>query len=162
MPSFCICSPSLQLSLSSFTIQGHLLSKPQASQLRTPNMATSFFAPWAVAILASYIVHRYVSSARRHRRFPPGPTPLPLIGNARDFPSQDDDVPDYQHWLKHKKYGPISSVTAFGQTAVVIHDREAAQVILERMASKTSGRPTSFFGSDICGYVGLPQAPGRP
>ncbi|MBE3049577.1 cytochrome P450 [Candidatus Bathyarchaeota archaeon] len=125
-------------------------------------MATSSFAPWAVAIIASYIVHRFVSSARRHRRFPPGPTPLPLIGNLRDFPNDGDGLPDYEHWLKHKKYGPISSVTAFGQTAVIIHDREAAQVILERMALKTSGRPTSFFGSDICGYVCLPPATGRP
>ena len=113
-------------------------------------MATSFFAPWAVAILASYIVHRYVSSARRHRRFPPGPTPLPLIGNLRDFPSDGDGLPDYEHWLKHKKYGPISSVTAFGQTAVIIHDREAAQVILERMALKTSGEKPPYCSRGRC------------
>lgn len=103
------------------------------------NMSISSLAPWVVVVLAGFIAHRYISSVKRHRKFPPGPKPLPLIGNTFDFPPKFA-VP-YLHWLKHKDlYGPISSVTAFGDTVVIIHDREAAQMILEKQASLTSGR----------------------
>lgn len=82
---------------------------------------------------------------------PPGPKPLPIVGNIRDMPPVG--APEYQHWLKFKDtYGPISCVTLFGQTMIIIHDRDAAHDLFEKNSTKTSGRPQLHFASKLCGY----------
>lgn len=106
----------------------------------------------ALALLVAYLAYRYAS--RPGRNLPPGPKPLPLLGNLRDFPPPD--IPEYQHWLAHKdKYGPVSSVTVLGMTLVLIHDERAAQYILERSAARTSGRPRMVFANELCGYENI-------
>lgn len=115
-------------------------------------MATSLLSPWAVIIfIGGFIAYRYSSKANRRRNLPPGPKPLPLVGNVRDLPPAD--VPEFQHWLKHKDlYGPISSVTVFGSTLILIHDEKIAHDILEKTANTTSGRPSMVFAGELCGY----------
>ncbi|KAK6529943.1 hypothetical protein TWF281_009093 [Arthrobotrys megalospora] len=111
---------------------------------------------WGIValILLTYFVYRYSSRDQRRQRLPPGPKPLPILGNVRDFPPAD--VPEFEHWLKHKdQYGPISSVTAMGMTLVIIHDKKAAHDLLEQTASKTSGRPTMVFANELCGYESI-------
>ncbi|KAH7013861.1 cytochrome P450 [Ilyonectria destructans] len=82
---------------------------------------------------------------------PPGPKPLPIVGNIRDMPPRG--APEYQHWLKFKDtYGPISCVTIFGQSLIIIHDRDAAHDLFEKSSTKTSGRPQLHFASKLCGY----------
>ncbi|KAL8874028.1 MAG: hypothetical protein Q9174_000594 [Haloplaca sp. 1 TL-2023] len=81
---------------------------------------------------------------------PPGPKPLPIIGNVLDLPPKG--VPEFQHWFKHKDtYGLVSSITVMGQTLVVFHDKEAAQAVLGKKAQKTSARPQLNFAS-LCGF----------
>lgn len=81
---------------------------------------------------------------------PPGPNPLPLLGNILDGPPSR--TPEYQHWLSFKdKYGPISSITVLGQTAVIVHDKEAITELLEKASLKTSSRPQFKF-SNMCGF----------
>ena len=68
---------------------------------------------------------------------PPGPKPLPILGNFRDVPPEGSL--EYMHWLKHKDlYGPITSVTVMGQTIVAIHDKQLAHDVLERESLKKS------------------------
>ncbi|KAL7790345.1 cytochrome P450 [Trichoderma ceciliae] len=81
---------------------------------------------------------------------PPGPDPLPILGNIRDGPPPGE--PEYQHWLSFKdKYGPISSITVLGRTVVIIHDKEAITELLEKSSLKTSARPQLKF-STMCGF----------
>ncbi|VTT78182.1 unnamed protein product [Fusarium fujikuroi] len=88
---------------------------------------------------------------RPQRRLPPGPKPLPIVGNIKDMPPAH--VPEYKHWLRHKDlYGPISSVTVLGMILVIIHDKEAAHDLLEKSSLKTSGRPDMTFVNKMCGY----------
>ena len=53
----------------------------------------------------------YLISSRRARRkdfgpLPPGPRPLPLIGNLLDLPKGKE----WEHWIKHKElYGECIS-----------------------------------------------------
>ncbi|TXB99903.1 hypothetical protein FocTR4_00014535 [Fusarium oxysporum f. sp. cubense] len=77
---------------------------------------------------------------RPRKNLPPGPKPLPILGNIRDMP--DGTTPEYQHWIKFKDlYGPISHVSILGQSLIILHDRDAANAILEKTSTKTSGRP---------------------
>jgi hypothetical protein len=60
-----------------------------------------YLAGLATLYLLYLLLHR--SSSRTHR-LPPGPKPLPIIGNVRDMPAADSA--DWLHWLKHKElYG---------------------------------------------------------
>ncbi|SPO06049.1 related to O-methylsterigmatocystin oxidoreductase [Cephalotrichum gorgonifer] len=115
-------------------------------------MSNSFLSPWAIAALVGgYVAYRYTRSTNRSRKLPPGPKPLPILGNALDLPAAG--VPEAQHWLKHKDlYGPISSVSAFGMTIVLIHEKRIAHDLLDQTSIKTSGRPKMVFAGELCGY----------
>ena len=55
------------------------------------------------ALLSYYLIFRKVSGPP----LPPGPKPLPTVGNVLDLPPKG--VPEYQHWLTFKdKYGPLA------------------------------------------------------
>ncbi|KAM0319659.1 hypothetical protein ACHAPQ_010255 [Fusarium lateritium] len=95
--------------------------------------------------MASYL------RTKPRKNLPPGPKPLPFFGNIRDMPN--GIIPEYQHWIKFKDlYGPISHVSSFGQSLIILHDRDAANEILEKSSTKTSGRPQFIFGNEMCGY----------
>ncbi|KAF6793740.1 O-methylsterigmatocystin oxidoreductase [Colletotrichum sojae] len=105
-------------------------------------------------LLALVAVYVYRRSSQPQRRLPPGPKPLPLLGNARDFPP--DGTPEHLHWLKHKDlYGGISSVTVMGMTLVIVHDKRMAHDLLDQIASKTSGRPSMVMANKLCGYESI-------
>lgn len=114
-------------------------------------MAAASWMLWGVIALSliGYFIYQQWS-VRDRRRLPPGPKPLPILGNIKDFPPEG--TPEFQHWLKHKDlYGGISSVSAMGATLVIVHDKEAAHELLEKNAGKTSSRPPMVMGK-LCGY----------
>ncbi|RYP13071.1 hypothetical protein DL767_010944 [Monosporascus sp. MG133] len=82
---------------------------------------------------------------------PPGPKPLPLVGNVADLPPKG--AREWEHWIKHKDlYGPISSVTVFGTTMIILHDAKFAVELLERRGNIHSSRPRNIFGNEMCGW----------
>lgn len=108
---------------------------------------------WVVIAFVAYIAYEY-GFRKTRKRLPPGPKPLPIVGNVKDMPPPD--VAEYEHWLKHKDlYGPISSVTVLGTTLVIVHDKQAVHDLLEKTASKTSGRPTMMMAGKLCGYESI-------
>ncbi|KAI1358522.1 cytochrome P450 monooxygenase [Xylaria arbuscula] len=73
----------------------------------------------------------------------------PILGNIADFPKPGEL--EWEHWLKHKDtYGPISSVTVFGKTQVILHDAELASQLMDKKSSVYSSRPKFEF-SKLCG-----------
>lgn len=110
---------------------------------------------WGIVGLIGYVLYQR-STQKNYRKLPlpPGPKPLPILGNVKDFPA--DGKLEYQHWLNHKDiYGGISSVTVLGMTLVVLHDKKAAHQLLEQTSSKTSGRPTMVMANKLCGYESI-------
>ncbi|KAK1770166.1 cytochrome P450 [Phialemonium atrogriseum] len=106
-----------------------------------------------IIALVGYLIYQQ-SNQRGQRKLPPGPRPLPILGNIKDFPP--DGTPEYRHWIKHKDlYGGVSSVTVMGMTLVLVHDKRAAHELLEQAASKTSGRPTMVMANKLCGYESI-------
>ncbi|KLO09952.1 cytochrome P450 oxidoreductase OrdA-like protein [Schizopora paradoxa] len=115
--------------------------------------ANSFrFRSWdlliiAVCILVGFTIQKRVKN--RGRRLPPGPKPLPIIGNVRDFPEGFEAT----HWASYKElYGSLSSVRAFGTTFIIINDFKIATNLLEKRSMKYAERPVSTFGGKLCGF----------
>ncbi|PYI11227.1 flavonoid 3-hydroxylase [Aspergillus sclerotiicarbonarius CBS 121057] len=93
-----------------------------------------------VGLLALYILKTLVTPKTVLPPLPPGPPPKPIIGNLQDLPPPGSK--DWEHWASHKElYGPISSVTVFGQTIVILNDPEMALELLEKRSALHSSRP---------------------
>ncbi|UKZ80836.1 hypothetical protein TrVFT333_008601 [Trichoderma virens FT-333] len=104
-----------------------------------------------IIVLIVLIYRQYSRKKDALLNLPPGPKPLPILGNILDLPPSG--TPEFQHWLKFKDlYGPISSITVLGQTMVFLHDKQAAYDILGKMSLKTSSRPKSVFAFELCGF----------
>ncbi|VDB99168.1 unnamed protein product [Peniophora sp. CBMAI 1063] len=71
-------------------------------------------------------------------RMPPGPRPLPFIGNKLQLPKTKPWV-QFQQWSK--QYGPIFTIWIGRKPMVVISDPIVASELMEVRSSKYSSRP---------------------
>jgi len=124
-------------------------------------------------LVGLYIIISRILLSRQKGPLPPGPKGLPIVGNINDMPKPG--VVEAYHWLKHKdlygtcariiripqrlrrhraRIGPLSSVTTFGQTIVLINDAELATELLTNRAPIHSSRPRLLFAGEIVGWAG--------
>lgn len=118
----------------------------------------------ALGLAGVYFVYALLLKSPKRSSFPlpPGPKPLPIVGNLFDLPSGVEA----EHWAKHahlygmflwylqsapsltvsRKLGPISSVSMFGQTIVIVNSLQTAFNLMEGKSSIYSSRPRSVFG----------------
>jgi hypothetical protein len=110
----------------------------------------SFFT-LLLAILGIYVAKAILFRKKSCAPLPPGPKPKPIVGNLSDLPPAG--VQEWQHWLKYKGvYGPISSITVFGQTIIIINDVQVATEMLEKRSSLNSSRPRLVFANEMVGW----------
>ncbi len=109
--------------------------------------ATLFWA-WAgltgVALLAALAV--VVHDVILWKRMPPGPQPLPFIGNKFDIPSKYPWI-QFQEWSK--KYGPIYTLWLGRRPTVIISDPTITAELLEKRSHKYSSRPRFVVMGEI-------------
>ncbi|KAI0278749.1 cytochrome P450 [Russula aff. rugulosa BPL654] len=88
------------------------------------------------SIAAFFAIRDY--QRRRGLPYPPGPRPLPLIGNLLDIPKEFS-------WLAYtqlsKKYGDVLSFRVFGRVIVVLNSLKANKDLLEKRGDIYSDRP---------------------
>ncbi|KAF9889863.1 hypothetical protein FE257_006953 [Aspergillus nanangensis] len=97
-----------------------------------------------ISLLALCLAYSVFTRKKAPAPLPPGPPQKPIIGNLGDLPPPG--VQDWQHWLKHKElYGPISSVTVFGQTLVILNKARLAVELLEKRSAIHSSRLRTPF-----------------
>ncbi|KAI0301751.1 cytochrome P450 [Multifurca ochricompacta] len=96
-------------------------------------------------VFLSLLVAVQAIHSRRRRgglSYPPGPRPLPIIGNIRDIPQEFS-------WLAYTKlsktYGPILSFHVFGQVIVVLNNLKSVKDLLEKRGDIYSDRTVVPF-----------------
>ncbi|KAG8893147.1 hypothetical protein FRC01_013757, partial [Tulasnella sp. 417] len=121
--------------------------------LRTPaSLPPAHVALGGVALLALFLLVKYRASRRRHLQHPPGPRPLPLIGNILDLPKSRFALT----WTKlGQQYGPLTWLTIPGRNFLIINSFEAAKEILEKRGSNYINRPRFVMMGELVGFQEL-------
>ncbi|KZT51052.1 cytochrome P450 [Calocera cornea HHB12733] len=84
---------------------------------------------------------------------PPGPRPLPIIGNLLQLPKANNHLV-FAEWSK--SYGDIMSMTLLGKTFIILNSRRAVFDVLERSAAVSAGRPQLVMANELVGFGKLP------
>ncbi|KAH9937821.1 CyP450 monooxygenase [Epithele typhae] len=102
------------------------------------------FPAQACALLACIVLISIIYYKGRPPRsrlpLPPGPKPLPLIGNMLDIPKTMSSA---EYHALSQKYGDIVYLNTMGNSMILLGSMEAANELLEKRATNYSNKPGS-------------------
>ncbi|KAF8727211.1 hypothetical protein AX14_007483 [Amanita brunnescens Koide BX004] len=108
-------------------------------------MSTSTFAGLAGLLVALFIWLR--KSKASTASLPPGPKPLPLVGNIKDLTSKELWLPATR-WAK--QYGDVVYLHIFGQGLVFLSSPEAASDLMDKRGAIYSDKPPLVMAGELC------------
>ncbi|KIJ53492.1 hypothetical protein M422DRAFT_222148 [Sphaerobolus stellatus SS14] len=100
---------------------------------------TIFGLSWIAVIVLCYYISRRPA---RWPPLPPGPKPLPIIGNALQLPTTEPHL-KYREW--RQKYGDIVHATAGNKHIVILNSPKVINDLLEKRGRIYSDRPGSLM-----------------
>ncbi|EPS30933.1 hypothetical protein PDE_05886 [Penicillium oxalicum 114-2] len=77
---------------------------------------------------------------------PPGPKPLPIIGNVHQAP-KSHGWRTYREWSQ--EYGPIVHLNMLGQPVIILSTSEVAHDLLSKRGATFSDRPRLFLATEL-------------
>ncbi|KIO16079.1 hypothetical protein M407DRAFT_39117, partial [Tulasnella calospora MUT 4182] len=85
--------------------------------------------------------------------YPPGPKPLPVIGNVFDMPRSKSSL-TFTKW--RSLYGPLTWVVTSGRPFLIINDYEMVKELFEKRGSIYINRPRHIMAGELIGKSGTP------
>ena len=98
----------------------------------------------AIALLFSFVAVYVLSTIWENRNLPPGPFPLPLLGNLLSI-GQKQPYRDLANMAE--KYGKLFRIKIGSRKVIVINSYEIAREAFLAKAEDFAGRPHHFLGS---------------
>ncbi|KAH9854914.1 CyP450 monooxygenase [Lenzites betulinus] len=100
-------------------------------------------------VFAALLLSRYLYVSRTRYRLPPGPKPLPFVGNAYDMPMKNLGASFRD---LSAKYGDIVYMDVLGQPTIILGSYKVVHELLEVRSSISSDRGYSVMG-DLTGFM---------
>ncbi|KAF9262341.1 cytochrome P450 [Marasmius fiardii PR-910] len=112
----------------------------------------------ALSITASFLLFSTLfvlwfkrpSNYRYH--YPPGPKPLPILGNVRDFTPKEFWLP-VTKWAK--KYGDVCYLRVLNWNMVFLNSVQSVDDLLDKRGAIYSDKPTLQMSGELCGVEKL-------
>ncbi|TFK89339.1 cytochrome P450 [Polyporus arcularius HHB13444] len=101
-----------------------------------------------LAVGVVFLVARFLRGRRRRIPLPPGPKPLPILGNVFDLPRK---VLASEYYKLHERYGDVVYLNVLGQSMVLLGSYETARELMDKRSSNYSNRPRSIMKTLIGG-----------
>ncbi|KAF7420894.1 hypothetical protein PC9H_011412 [Pleurotus ostreatus] len=116
--------------------------------MASQNMYSIGLSSLAIAALL-LLARRHSAKKRLTLPFPPGPKPLPVLGNVFDIP---DKTPwkVYNDWFK--VYGDMIYMNIMGQSILVLGSVERITDLLEKRSVKYADRPRMTMLNELMGW----------
>jgi hypothetical protein len=126
-------------------------------------MPSNILTPVACVSLVVLIFYLRPS---KPKKYPPGPKPYPVIGNALDIPLNDDLLSAFDEWKAAygvyrsipvtvefiaSSSGPIVHVQALGKHIIVLNTLEVITDLLDRRRKIYSDRPVFQMAGELMG-----------
>ncbi|RAH66086.1 cytochrome P450 [Aspergillus aculeatinus CBS 121060] len=109
--------------------------------------STTFAALIGFFLLISvFLVTRRPKASSSSLPLPPGPKPLPLIGNVYQAP-KSHGWRTYREW--NEQYGPIVHLNMLGQPVIIMSTSEVAHDLLAKRGAIFSDRPRLFLATEL-------------
>ncbi|TBU28336.1 cytochrome P450 [Dichomitus squalens] len=107
-------------------------------------------ASTAVTAFIALATLSWLALSKKRFKLPPGPKPLPVIGNVLQ-------VPKGYEWLQYarwgREYGPILYLNFLGERVFILNSQQAAVDILEKNMNVYSDRPRNMvMASELIGW----------
>ena len=141
---------------------------------RVPAMSVFTVLDVAAALVGAFVLKMFISRSRQRAPFPPGPKPLPVVGNLLDMPKSHE-------WYKFAEWGTqygepdrifftqayfctcsqkpnaphvgeIVGLNLLGQPMIVLNSAEHATALLDKRGTIYSDRPVLIMGGELVGW----------
>ncbi|EAU86925.2 cytochrome P450 [Coprinopsis cinerea okayama7 len=109
--------------------------------------SSSIFAGLGCLLVASIIYFRKLKANPARAHLPPGPKPIPVLGNVKDLRAKELWLPAMD-WAK--QYGDITYLHVFGQGLTFINSLESASDLLEKRGGMYADKPQFTMVCELC------------
>ncbi|KDQ55433.1 hypothetical protein JAAARDRAFT_37446 [Jaapia argillacea MUCL 33604] len=112
------------------------------------------YAPYLFGLVVSICCFLYTRHRQDVRRrfglpYPPGPKPLPIIGNLCDLPKENESATYFQ-WAQ--RYGDLVYANVLGRDLLFVNSAQVAADLFEKRFSNYSDRTPLYMINDLMGW----------